>query len=171
MHYGLATEVSVFEGVPSPAGWGSYTRATPWANVPTVRGPTSNTVYLVEVKMPSYGDAAQFDLETHVKLVKLAEATDRWRRYVLDRDAPDDLDSLTETVEAVVDVVSGIGPQALSLQDLHPEVVHAEHLAAVLRSSSSWRHEVPGWDEALGVAIAAARQMNFDVHDVLFGLV
>jgi hypothetical protein len=171
MHYGLAPNLRGYDGVASPSGRGSYRFSTMAGLSSPVKGRASETVYVSSIRTPSYGDAAQFVIDAQIRAVKLAEATSRWRRFVLDRAAPDDVDSLTETVDAVLDVIAEIGPSALSLRDMHPETVHPEHLAAVLRASSNWRHDVPGWDQALEVARAAVLRANLDADDVLFGLV
>lgn len=169
MHFDLATEYAVSDAVRSPAGYGHYSSVAPTAIV-SIKGPNSPAVYFFACRTPSYGSAALAEVEVSLKTRELATATSRWQKNVLNRTAPDDVDSLTETVDAVMEVIVGVGPYALSLVGLNPSVVHAEHLAAVLRASSSWRDEVPGWDEALHVAKAAAVGSNLDVDDVLFGL-
>jgi hypothetical protein len=102
---------------------------------------------------------------------KLAALVTLWQRHVLNPAASVDVDALTETVEAAMDVIFEFGPGALSLVGLKPEAVQGEHLATLLRASSSWRNQIPGWDAALAVDIEALRRAGTEPKDALFGMI
>lgn len=90
--------------------------------------------------------------------------------HLLNPQAPADVDSLTSTVKAVLDLVAKEGVSALNLSGLMAHGVHCEHLASVLRATFAWKEEVPGWHEALGVARAACALAGEQAEDVLFGM-
>jgi hypothetical protein len=84
--------------------------------------------------------------------------------------APVDVDALTETVGRLVDLVGEHGFHYLDLTTVTPSTVNGEHLAAVLRITSSNRILVKGWNHALQVARVALHQQGVNVADVLFGI-
>lgn len=94
-----------------------------------------------------------------------------WRKHVCDTDASPDVDSLTETAEAVMTLVAEHGPARLNLQGFTAAAVQGEHLATLLRASFSWRDQVPGWHGALRVAEIALKRASLDPEDALFGLI
>jgi hypothetical protein len=57
------------------------------------------------------------------------------------------------------------GPQEIDLRGLNAHVVNGMHLIAILRSTYSWRAEVPGWHEALAVARQALERRGLSVED------
>lgn len=102
---------------------------------------------------------------------RLAPKTMRWQHHVLNPAASVDVDALTETVEATLDIIGESGPAALSLVGLRPEAVQGEHLATLLRASSTWRDQIPGWADALAVDIEALRKAGVEPKDALFGMI
>lgn len=105
------------------------------------------------------------------KAAEQATLAGRWKKHVLNPNAPSDVDTLTETVEAVMDYVAEFGPGSLDLSGLNPADVHCEHLASVLRATSYWQTEIPEWTDALMVASDACKHSGHEVHDVLFGMI
>jgi hypothetical protein len=97
----------------------------------------------------------------------VAHAPSNWRVYVLDPEAATDLDAISETIRLVLDEALANGPASIDLRGLRPEAVEGEHLAAVLQALFSWRHQVPGWHAAYGVARQA---LGDDADDALYGL-
>ena len=157
--------------VRSPAGLSSYRQGVALGRIETVRGRETNSSYVVMFKHGSFGDMVQFDLMTAMTAWKQASGNQQWRRLVLDRHAATHIDALTETVEAGLDFIAEFGPGSLSLAGLDQASVQCEHLAALLRATSTWRASIPGWDEALTVARAAVDSAGLDPEDVLFGMV
>ncbi|WP_322061986.1 hypothetical protein [Paraburkholderia sp. J63] len=97
--------------------------------------------------------------------------TEKWQHNVLNPEASADVDDLSETVDAVYEGIDIFGPSFISLAHLDPRSVQGEHLAATLRATFPWRHEVTGWDEALEVAREALGYAGADPDDALYGLV
>lgn len=130
--------------------------------------------YVVKVELGSHADISNINHQI-AKLAKQASkqaaVAELWKRHVLEPNAPSDVDSLTETVETVMDYVADFGPGALDLSGLNPAGVQCEHLAAVLRATSLWQDDVHGWHEALMVAQEACERAGQDAEDVLFGMV
>lgn len=100
-----------------------------------------------------------------------SEAT-AWQKHVCDVTASTDVDVLTETSEAVLETIQAHGPAGFNLQGLpSAAVINGEHLATALRTSFTWRDQVPGWHGALRVAERALKQAGLDPEDVLFGMI
>jgi hypothetical protein len=98
-------------------------------------------------------------------------ATQKWRRLVLDPRSSVDVDAISETVDAVYEAIDTYGSSFISFENLDPQTVQGEHLAAALRATSPWRAEVPGWHSALGVAKAALTNSGVSPDDALYGLI
>ena len=171
MHYAPTPDMHPVAEVRSPAGLGAYRQGVALGRIETVRGPETNSPYVVMFKHGSFGDMAQFDLMTGMMAWKQASANEQWRRLVLDPRAAAHVDALTQTVEAGLDFIAEFGPGSLSLAGLDQASVQCEHLAALLRATSTWRDSIPGWNEALNVARAAVDSAGLDPEDVLFGMV
>jgi len=127
--------------------------------------------YHITFEYGSFADILPMNRILSQKVLKLPSAIERWQKYVTDPHAATDVDTLTETAEAVLDFVAEFGPKALTFSGLHPAEVQCEHLATLLRATSLWREEIPGWKEALGVAELAIEANDLDSSDVLFGMV
>lgn len=98
-------------------------------------------------------------------------AIHKWKEFVMTPAAPTDVDALTETVDGVLTVIEDIGPEFLSLSGLRPDKVNGEHLAALLRASSTWHTSVPGWEDALEVAKESLKRSGQDPEDALYGMI
>src|SRR5687768_11034561 len=85
-------------------------------------------------------------------------STGSWRQYVFDVNAPSDIDAISETIALTFRDLSKFGPKAIDLTNLDPSLVHGEHLASVLRATSRWQEQVPGWRQALWVAACALQK-------------
>jgi hypothetical protein len=94
-----------------------------------------------------------------------------WQRHLLDLNASTDVDALSETVESVLEVLSAHGPTAIDLTNLSDKGVQGEHLAAILRTTSAWDSQTPGWYQALHVAKLALQREGIDPQDALYGLI
>jgi hypothetical protein len=171
MPYDQAIDMRPAAVVHSPSGLGAYRPSLIVGWKESVRAPDTNTHYVFVVNHGSYGNVAPLELKAGMKAWKMADATNQWRRHMFDPLAPSHVDALTETVEATLDFIAEFGPETLSLQGIQYNFVQAEHLAAVLRASSTWRDRVPGWSDALVAAVAAVQTAGHDPKDVLFGMV
>lgn len=93
-----------------------------------------------------------------------------WRRLALNPGAPVDVDSISETVEAVFASFEAGSAPKLDFSGLDPTGVSAEHLAAALRACSMARDDIPSWHGGLLVAIDACAIQGVDASDALAGL-
>lgn len=171
-HYAPALpEYKHLPQVPNPYGPGEYftnrvaVRQIATANVP---GWSDQYVYYVIGTTSAREDV---EVEEELKVQAQFQALRQWKRYVFDPSAPTDVDAISETVDRVFDVISEYGPGSLSLADVQPNNVQGEHLAAVLRASSSWADAVPGWHDALQIAATALANSGIDPNDALYGMI
>lgn len=155
----------------SPSGLSAYWSTSNIAGLGSIRAPETNTQFIAVTSYGSFGDLAHLYIRAGLEAWKMAEANSRWSKYVLNPLAETDVDTLTETVEATLDFIEEFGPERLSLQGIPYNFVQPEHLAALLRASSTWRDSVPGWSEALMSAATAVESAGGDPEDVLFGMV
>ena len=102
---------------------------------------------------------------------KVLPEKNSWQKYVFDPHAPTDVDSLTETVEAALDRLAAYGLDGMNFHGMDPNNVQGEHLAAVLRATSTWKESLPGWRSALKVAELALVREGVDPKDALFGMI
>ena len=100
----------------------------------------------------------------------LSEYAVAWKRYVFDVSAPVDVDAISETIEYTFEVLAQFGPDGIDLNNLDPQRIQGEHLAAVLRATSTWRDQTPGWHDALVTARTALEREGVNPQEVLFGL-
>jgi hypothetical protein len=94
----------------------------------------------------------------------------QWRRFVCDPLAPSDKMSLKITAKAVFDALSTEGPSSIDLRQVRATEVSGKHLAILLRCTSTWRSDVPGWADALEAARKALALEGRDPQGALFGL-
>lgn len=167
MHYAHADIPQVV--IHSPAGLGNYAGTNirdAWMEL--VRAPNTNSEYW---RVLTHGSSGKVEELARMTSYRLAAGAKKWQRHVLDPHALADVDALTETVEATLDFISEFGPTVLSLENIRSNSVQCEHLAAVLRASSSWSDEVPGWRAALEVSKQAVVAAGLDPNDVLYGMI
>lgn len=81
------------------------------------------------------------------------------------------VDNLTKTAESAFAWLLLNGISNLDLSGLIPEEVNAEHLALLLRVTSTFKDSIEGWHDALEVAQIAATLASLDPTDILFGLI
>lgn len=103
--------------------------------------------------------------------IEKISSPDIWKLHVNDLNASTDVDTLSETIESVFEVMSRFGPSVLDLTEINPDSVSGEHLAAVLRLTYHNRADVKGWDNALEMAIEAMKATGIDYEDALIGLI
>ena len=119
----------------------------------------------------SYSDISNAQLKDVITVDKKTVAMVSIFRFISNPDSSSGVDELSKTVEAGLDFVNEFGPDSLVLSGLNPQDVNAEHLAALLRATSSWRTNIQGWVEALSVASDAAVASGLEPKDVLFGMI
>jgi hypothetical protein len=167
MHYAHVEVPHVV--IQSPAGLGQYSISEiPDAEMELVRAPNTNGIYW---RVIAHGSSGKVEELVHQKTYRLGAAIKKWQRYLLDPNAPADVDALTETVEAALEMIAEFGPNAFSLEGVQVGSAQCEHLAAVLRASSSWSDDVPGWSSALEVARQSALAAGLEPEDVLYGMI
>lgn len=157
--------------MPSPSGLGAYRQEMAIGHLEDIAARGSKGVYVTRFIHGSLGGVSDLQLMASMRATRLANAYEHWRRQVMDPGAPTDVDALTATVAAGLDLVAEFGPDSLSLAGLRPDDVQCEHLAALLRATSTWRDSIVGWHEALDVAKASVAGAGLDPDDVLFGMV
>lgn len=81
------------------------------------------------------------------------------------------VDNLTKTAESALGWLIVNGISNLDLSGLIPEDVNCEHLALILRMTSTFKDSIIGWNNALEVAQTAATLSSLDPSDILFGLI
>ncbi len=108
-------------------------------------------------------------IKIQVKAVE--ESTHEWNKYLTDVNAPVDVDALTETIGYVFQTMHKYGAGAVNLCNVQSSSVNGEHLAAILRATSSVKNFTPGWTNALEVAKTALSNQGVVVEDALFGLI
>jgi len=136
-----------------------------------VKTQQSNHYYSPTFVVGSYSDALNAHLKDVITVDRKTLAMVSIFRFISNPLANSGVDELSETVEAGLDFVNEFGPDSLVLSGLHPKGVNAEHLAALLRATSSWRTNIQGWDEAISVAKRSAEASGLEPRDVLFGMI
>lgn len=101
--------------------------------------------------------------------VSIAELDAVWM-YVLDIEAPSDVNAISKTIKNVFVALSKVGPEGIDLNGLEPDQVNGKHLAAMLRATGQWRDQVPGWRRAIEVAKKALDRAGINPINALFGL-
>jgi len=170
MLYAHVPELPTAPDLYSPSALGAYLLNQP-PTVEPVYGPKTRTHYSAVFVSWSYSNTAQLDLIAAMKWAMLLTGGSQWWEHVFNPRAPTDVDSITKTVEGVLDFIAAFGPESLSLRGLQPESVQGEHLAALLRASSTWCDQIAGWHEGLNVAQAAIAMAGEDPRDALFGMI
>lgn len=127
--------------------------------------------YFCILKWPSFNAGVEQLTAAVTQYAFSAKLNARWRKHVCSFHAPTDVDSLTETVDAVFDLVAEFGPASVSFSSMHASTVSGEHLAAALRALSMWRGEITGWDDAIAIAAASIAIRGEDPQDALYGLI
>ncbi len=171
MLYDPAIDARPVAEIHSPSGLGAYRPGLVLGWRTSVCSPSTNTQYVYVLQDRSFAGVAEVDLIAGMRTWKVSEATKQWQRHVFDPQASTHVDALTETVEATLDFIIEFGPEAFALTAVRDEFVQAEHLAALLRASSTWRDQIPGWNDALLAAVLAVNSSGQDPEDVLFGMV
>jgi hypothetical protein len=118
----------------------------------------------------AFNDERLLVSERDLRNAFLKDVAARWEAYLYDLDASVDVDDISETVEAVLDAVSQFGLTSLSFSGLDAERVNGEHLAAMLRTTFTWRKQIEGWQEGLATASSALKLSGRDPDEVLLGL-
>lgn len=125
---------------------------------------------IANARFVSILDTVSFASQQLSNRLEAATLADRWKREVLNPQAPWDADALDQTVEPLFEALIRLGPSAIDLRGFREEEVSGMHLAVVLRGTFAVRHQTLGWDEALGVAASALRRHNLPSEEGLVGL-
>lgn len=137
---------------------------------PSLGGPHALTAPLLNPFFVTLIDTEVFRYERLLNQQAIDLLAVNWKRHVLNTQASSDVDSLSETVDAVYDAIGKFGPGAVDLTTLPKSNIHGEHAAVVLRATFSRRDEVPGWYSAIGIAATALEKAGVDIDDALAGL-
>jgi hypothetical protein len=95
----------------------------------------------------------------------------KWDLYLTDINAPVDVNAIAKTLDLVFEAMNKYGAGAVDLCNLHAPNINGEHLAAILRATSSIKNLIPGWANALNVAKTALTNQHIEIEDALFGLI
>lgn len=115
-------------------------------------------------------DSQSYLAELNKSSAAIEKNAANWKRYIFDLSAPNDVDALSETIEAIYDAIDRYGPGSVNLATLPTTAINGEHLAAILRSTYSFRNQIIGWDHAREIAIKALQSASIDIDDALAGL-
>jgi len=132
---------------------------------------TAGTVALVGSFVDSFAATPAYQLEAVRQLAVISDSVGGWKKSLLDPGATTDVDSISETIDSVFAALTTFGPGAVDLSGVAIHTVNGEHLAAILRVTSSLQEFTPGWEHALEVAKAALTNAGADPADALFGMV
>lgn len=156
---------------PPVAGYGNGDRGSELAESRTrvVEAPATRRTYIASSTMTT-AEVSRAGLRITFNAEEFAAANRAWRRHIFNLGAPSSVDALTETVQSTIDFIGKFGPQLLDLNNLNPAEINCEHLAALLRATSSLKKRVPGWNDALTAAKIAVKRAGQDIDDVLFGM-
>lgn len=113
---------------------------------------------------------AEIEFNGRSKQIEALCRANIWQVNLLNRTADTSVDAISVTVDSVLEAISYGGPSIVNLSFLKPEFVNAEHLVAILRTTFSWRDQVPGWKNALQAAPVILKMYGLDPEDELFGL-
>ena len=119
----------------------------------------------------SYARAEELILEHKLQRAFDVSLATKWRRNVTDPKSSVDVDAISVTMDSVFEWMALWGPESINLGSMVETDVQGEHLAAVLRATSSWSDVVPGWGEALAHARKALAYEGVDPEDALYGLI
>ena len=115
-------------------------------------------------------DSPAYIAEQNRSRSAIDESASNWLRYTLDVSASTDVDTLSETVDAIYDAIDRFGPGAVNFTNLPTAGINGVHLAAILRSTYAFKNQVIGWVHGRDVAIKALRTANIEIDDALAGL-
>lgn len=171
MHSTRSHDFHDVAAVKSPSSNHQYRQQFALGLMEPVRAPATQNHFVQKFRHATFGDAAQLGLLQQITVWKQTVAIEKWGKNVFNPHASADVDALTETVEAVLDAVTEFGPSVIKLNGLIAKNVQCEHLAALLRVSSTWQGEITGWNEALVIANDAVVLSGADPQDILFGMI
>ncbi len=95
----------------------------------------------------------------------------KWKKNLLNPNTPITVDAISDTIESIFDVLYKKGPALINLQNLDINRINPIHLSSILRATSNWEKDVPGWNEALEIAKTSLIEKGFDPNDALYGLI
>lgn len=164
------TDFCRFDTLPSPSGLGAYIKAVAIKQLDDVAVHGHKLLSQFVTRGTSCSNEDRL-IGAIIKVRRHDTSIHKWKDFVMAPGSPVDVDSLTDTVDGVLDVIEDFGPEFISLHGLSAEKVNGEHLAALLRASSTWQTAVPGWDEALEVAKESLLRSGQDPEDALYGMI
>lgn len=118
----------------------------------------------------SFTDTLAFKAEQLKQVDAIASISRLWENYLLDPQSSVDVDVISESIDHVYEAIERFGPGAVDLTKITKNAVNGEHLAAILRVSSPWKNQVPGWSAALDIAAQALTLAGIEADEALAGL-
>lgn len=113
----------------------------------------------------------EISLQDLLRIDSRMKSTSQIRGMICNKEASTDIEHLSHTVEAALLAISEFGPQVIDLHNLSPTEVQGEHLATLLRATSTWKAEISGWEETLNIAAQALTESGIDPADALYGMI
>lgn len=140
-------------------------------------GRLSNTQLFSEILLSgngftlnSFTDTLAFKAEQLKQADAIASISRLWEVYLFNPQSSVDVDVISESIDHVYEAIDRFGPGAVDLTKISENEVNGEHLAAILRISSPWKNQVPGWNSALEVAANALKLAGIHADEALAGL-
>jgi hypothetical protein len=98
---------------------------------------------------------------------------EHWTKHIFNRFSETDIESLTETVDLIVQHVDIYGYKSLDLSILLNKFddINVEHLATFLRVTNKHKDNIPHWQDGLTTAIHKCHIQRLDINDLLYGII
>ncbi len=141
--------------------------------------PSGKTLSGVEIKVilgrAELDNRSFFDTDTYsrecIKSANDIEALSvRWKTNLTNPAVAADVDSISETIDAIYEVIGQFGPGAINLRSTLDGQINAAHLASILRATFQIRSDISGWNTARDKAKQLLPLAGIDVNDALAGL-
>lgn len=152
---------------PNSAGSGDYGFLI---KNPSCAGFLHGGLDVVIFKVATSSTKAEIEFNQQTRNYELIHRISLWRKNLSDASTDASVDSISATVDSLLEAVDYNGISSINLINFNYDVVNAEHLVAVLRTTFSLRDQVLGWRRALAAAPAVLRRQGFDPEEELFGL-
>lgn len=98
---------------------------------------------------------------------------EHWTKHILNQFSATNIETLTETVDLIVEHVDIYGYHSLDLSILNDKFydINVEHLATFLRVTFGHKEQIPNWQNGLTAAIHKCHIDRIDIEDLLYGLI
>lgn len=115
-------------------------------------------------------DTVAYESYKATAMRKISKLSARWHKSLLDVASDSSSKALAYTTKLIFESIIKFGPTSVDLTGLEAEKVNPMHLAVILRVTKNRKSLVPGWDEALKVAVAALQLHKLNEDVVLVGI-